>query len=277
MDVPAKLDKPSELLPKLRSSHMPEQRRDLKSRWQAGEQIYGIFVRSTNEEVFDTLGLTHLDLVVLDAEHGNFDRERLSRCIHAAEAAGIPALIRLPDGDEKTVQFCVNIGAQGVVIPHVNSVEDVAALAHFTKTKAVERAFAGAGRASLQRTADWEAFKADRIRRFVFMAQLDEPECLKNAEAVAAVDGVDGLFLGAIGFGLAQQGRSKSSTVENELAKICGAARSVGRPVGISLPESRKAREWYDRGVSMFVVDSDLAILRKGIERRLEEFRSCML
>lgn len=255
---------------------MPEQRRDLKERWRTGEAIYGIFVRLTNEEVFETLGLTRLDLVILDAEHGNFDRERLSRCIHAAEAAGIPALIRLPDGDEKAVQFCITIGAQGVILPHVNSVDDVAGLAHFAKSKAIERAYAGAGRASKQRTADWDAFKADCARRLIFVAQLDEPECFENAAAIAAIDDIDGLFLGTIGFGLAQRRSSTSSTPENELASVCEAARRLGRPVGISLPDSRKARGWYDRGATMFVVDSDLAILRKGIESRLEEFRSCM-
>ena len=253
---------------------MSEQRRELKARWRSGELLYGIFVRLTNEDVFETLGLTSLDLVMLDAEHGSFDRERLNRCVLSARAANIPVLIRVPGADRTAVQFCIAIGADGVVVPHQNSAAEVAALARFVRTKAVERAYAGAGRASLQRTVSWDCFKAEIARRFLFVVQLDEPECLTAASDIAAIEDLDGIFLGAIGFALARSQDVASSTAEAELEQVCQAARLSGRSLGISMLESRAARNWQRQGVSMFVVDSDMDVLRKGIERRLEEFRS---
>ncbi|CAN0475974.1 unnamed protein product [Phaeothamnion confervicola] len=122
----------------------------------------------------------------------------------------------------------------------------------------------------------WDSFKADIAGRFLFIAQLDEPECLADAANIAAIADVDGIFLGTIGFGLARGQDIASSTPEVELEQVCQAARLSGRPLGISLPESRAARNWQRQGVSMFVVDSDMGVLRKGVERRLEEFRSAM-
>ncbi|MFT4116821.1 aldolase/citrate lyase family protein [Bradyrhizobium sp.] len=255
---------------------MQARRRELRSRWTAGGPLFGIFVRLSHEDVFETIGLTSVDLVVLDAEHGSLDRERLNRCLLAAQAVDIPVLVRLPGADLQAVQHCMSIGAQGVIIPHVNSADDIAPLARFAKGKAIERAYAGAGRASLQRTMGWEVFRAEMMARFVVVAQLDEPECLDDAEAVAAIDEIDGLFLGTIGFALSQRTALSPAARQAGLEGICRLGRAQGRMLGISLTDSAAARDWRAHGVSLYVVDSDAAVLRKGIEDRIGQFRSAV-
>jgi 2-keto-3-deoxy-L-rhamnonate aldolase RhmA len=253
---------------------MSKRTQDLHSQWRSGRPIFGIFVRLTSEDVLETLGLTSVDFVVLDAEHGSFDRGHLSRCVLAAQAAGVPVLVRLPDADRKAVQHCVAIGAQGVLIPHVESALTIADLARFAKGKAIERAYAGAGRSSLQRTSDWQTFRADVVQSFLFIAQMDEPDCLDEAASIVSIDNIDALFLGTIGFALARPEDGLSSTTpESHLEKICKLAREQDRLLGISLTESIRAQDWHSRGVTMYVVDSDMAILRKGVEQRIQEFR----
>ena len=255
---------------------MTSDKTSFKARWRRGDPLFGIFSRSTAEEAHESFGLTSVDVVVIDAEHGNFDRERLSRCVFAAKFGGVTVLVRLPDMDPKGVQHAINIGADGVMIPHVDSPEKLRALSTFAKTTAIERAFAGAGRASRQRTVAWPDFRREMSERLLFIAQLDEPAGVGVATEVAAMDDVDGIFLGSIGFALAMGPQGSRASVDAELGKICDAAKARGKPIAISLPEQEPARQWTKNGINFFVIDSDLAILRKGIEQRIGEFREAL-
>jgi staphyloferrin B biosynthesis citrate synthase len=250
--------------------------KSLKARWRRGDLLFGIFSRLTGEEAHESFSFTSVDVVVIDAEHGNFDRERLSRCVLAAKSSSVTVLVRLPDMDPKAVQHAINVGADGVMIPHVDSAEKLRVLSAFAKTTAIERAFAGAGRASRHRTLTWPDFQRDLSERLLFIAQLDEPAGVSVTAEVAAIDSVDGIFLGSIGFTLAMGPQESGALVDAELEKICDAARAAGKPVAISLPDQDAARHWRRKGINLFVVDSDLAILRKGIELRIGEFRGTL-
>jgi 2-keto-3-deoxy-L-rhamnonate aldolase RhmA len=255
---------------------MTSDKTSFKTRWRRGDPLFGIFSRSTGEEAHESFGFTSVDVVVIDAEHGNFDRERLSRCVFAAKSGGVTVLVRLPDMDSKGVQHAINIGADGVMIPHVDSAGELKALSTFAKTTAIERAFAGAGRASRHRTLEWPDFRRDLSERLLFIAQLDEPAGVGVATEVAAIDSVDGIFLGSIGFTLAMGPQGSRASVDAELGKICDAAKAAGKALAISLPDQDAARQWAKKGINFFVIDSDLAILRKGIERRIGEFRGAL-
>jgi 2-keto-3-deoxy-L-rhamnonate aldolase RhmA len=255
---------------------MTSDKTSFKARWRRGDPLFGIFSRLTGEEAHEAFGFTSVDVVVIDAEHGNFDRERLSRCVLAAKLGGVTVLVRLPDMDPKGVQHAINVGADGVMIPHVNSAEKLRALSTFAKTTAIERAFAGAGRASRHRTLAWPDFRRDLSERLLFIAQLDEPAGVGAATEVAAIDSVDGIFLGSIGFALAMGPQGSRASVDTELGKICDAAKARGKSIAISLPEQDAARQWAKTGINFFVIDSDLAILRKGIEQRIGEFREAL-
>ena len=213
-----------------------------KARWRRGDPLFGIFSRLAGEEAHESCGLTAVDVIVIDAEHGNFDRERLSRCVFAAKAGGVSVLVRLPDMDPKGVQHAINIGADGVMIPHVDSAEKLRALSTFAKTTAIERAFAGAGRASRQRTLAWPDCRRDLSERLLFIAQLDEPAGVGAAAWVAAIDGVDGIFLGSIGFTLAMGPQvSRASECSSRYAMATSApslanAIAAARPMPLSPP-----------------------------------------
>ena len=216
--------------------------------------------------------MTSVDVIVIDAEHGNFDRERLSRCVFAAKAGGVSVLVRLPDMDPKGVQHSINIGADGVMIPHVDSAEKLRALSTFAKTTAIERAFAGAGRASRQRTLAWPDFRRDLSERLLLIAQLDEPAGVNAATAVAAIDGVDGIFLGSIGFPSRWDRRDRVHRWTPSWKRY---AMQPGRRESRSLFHSRSMMQPGNgrrKGSIFAVIDSDLAILRKGMSTESASF-----
>jgi staphyloferrin B biosynthesis citrate synthase len=246
----------------------------LKTRWSRGDLLFGIFSRLDSDEAHEAFGLTSIDLVIIDVEHGNFDRDRLKRCLSTAQNGGVDVLVRLPDLDPKAVQHAVNIGADGIVIPHVDNPVRLKQLADFAKGAAIERAFAGAGRASRQRTVDWPSFRRDLSQRLMFVAQIDEPSGLGVVQDVVRIASVDAVFIGSIGFSLAKGDHANRAAIDADIEGICDVAASRPMPVGISLLEESSAQRMRAKGVNLFVVDSDVAALRKGIEHRVSAFRS---
>jgi 2-keto-3-deoxy-L-rhamnonate aldolase RhmA len=84
------------------------------------------FVKTDSPQVVEVLGLCSLDYVVLDAEHAPFDRQTMDRMVFAARAVGLPMLVRVPDHRDATILSVLDLGAHGIVVPHVDSAADAA-------------------------------------------------------------------------------------------------------------------------------------------------------
>jgi 2-keto-3-deoxy-L-rhamnonate aldolase RhmA len=84
----------------------------------------GTFVKTDSTQVVEVLGHTDLDFLVLDAEHAPFDRAQQDRMLLAAHAVGKPMLVRIPDHRDATILSVLDLGAAGIVVPHVDSAED---------------------------------------------------------------------------------------------------------------------------------------------------------
>jgi staphyloferrin B biosynthesis citrate synthase len=245
-----------------------------KARWRSHKPQFGMFARLTVAEAYETFALTSLDVIVIDLEHGSFDREALHLCMSLAKAGGLTVLVRVPERDFAAIQRAVSAGADGIIVPHVSSAEELGSMATFVRTTAVERAYAGGGSASRQRQTAWPDFRRLKSEHLMFIAQIDEPAGIAAAASIVETRGIDGIFLGSIGLAVAMN--ASAEAVDAALAEVCRLCRARGLPVGLSLPDTRMAPDWHSKGVSLFVVDSDYSILRRGIETRMSECRAAL-
>ena len=106
------------------------------------------------------------------------------------------------------------------------------------------------------------------------IAQIDEPAGLAAADRIAAIDGLDAMFLGRIGLALAMQ--ASTAEVDKALDDVCGHCRAHDLPMGLSITEADSALAWRARGVTLFCIDSDQMILSNGARTRTAEFRMKM-
>jgi 2-keto-3-deoxy-L-rhamnonate aldolase RhmA len=245
----------------------------LRARWRRAEPQVGIFSRMTTPESYELLAVAGLDFLVFDIEHGSFDRASLARCIFAARAGRIPVLARMADGDLPAVQHAIGAGADGIIVPHIRSAREIDAVASFARGAAIERAHAGATRAARFRETPWDAFRS-QSERLLVIAQIDEPDGVAAAEAIAATQGVDGAFIGRIGLSVAMGGLG--AEVDAALGHVCAAFRQRGLLIGMSLPDQSQAQAWLKQGVSLFVVDSDQRILLNSTRTRADDFRAAL-
>jgi 2-keto-3-deoxy-L-rhamnonate aldolase RhmA len=135
---------------------------NLKARWRAGAPLVGFFTRLKDSTAYEILAKSATDFIIVDAEHGSFDRPRLADCLFAGRARGLPMLVRVPDEREAAIQHAIGAGADGIIVPHASSAEVIAGIVEFVRICGLERAYAGATRISSYRRETWPGFQRAR-------------------------------------------------------------------------------------------------------------------
>jgi len=97
----------------------------LKQQLTSKEPILGTFIKSTHYHNTEVLAHSTLDVLCLDAEHAPFDRGDLDSCVLAAKSKSMPVVIRVPNNDPSTLLNALDVGADGVVLPHICNAEQL--------------------------------------------------------------------------------------------------------------------------------------------------------
>jgi 2-keto-3-deoxy-L-rhamnonate aldolase RhmA len=228
---------------------------------------HGTFVKTDSPQIIELLGLTALDFAVLDAEHAPFDRAAIDRMMMAARAAALPLLVRLPDTAAATIQNALDLGAAGIVVPHVDSATVARQVVGRAKFRGGERGFSISPRASgygtLSRSDAIALGDAARV-----VCQIESRQGLEEVNAIAAVDGVDALFIGradlALSLGVADaRGKEMALAVD----RIIAAAADAGRVCGMHVGDVAEADRFAAAGVSWFIIGSDQSLLLQAVGR----------
>jgi 2-keto-3-deoxy-L-rhamnonate aldolase RhmA len=248
---------------------------NLKSRLAAGDTLLGTFVKTPSSMVCEVLGKTELDLVCLDAEHSPFDRLTQDHCLQALRAEHMPSLVRVPSSAPEHILNALDCGATGVVVPHVTSPELAEELVKASHFGPGGRGYAGSTRAAGYTTKAMATHLADSAAESVLVAQIEDLEALEAIDEIAAVDGVDCLFIGRIDLTVALQAESPSAPVVlAAVERICEAAAARGRRVGMFVGDLSEIPRWRDHGASLFLLSSDHGFLLQGAAKLVSQFRA---
>ncbi|WP_224824413.1 HpcH/HpaI aldolase/citrate lyase family protein [Cognatishimia sp. MH4019] len=236
-----------------------------RSRMLSGENLAGTFMKTPSHDVLEVLALSGLDFVCLDAEHSAFDRTALDACMAVARALDFPVLVRVASGTPEAVLQALDMGAVGVVVPHVDSVEKAEAVAKSARFGLGGRGFAGSTRWAGYATRTMPEVLAKSREETVVIAQIEEPAGVDAAREIAAVDGVDGLFLGpadlSVSYG--HEGQDNADLVAG--FKAVGAATAAAGKAYISWVTSvAQAKERAAYGLSVFFIGSEHAWMLAG-------------
>jgi 2-keto-3-deoxy-L-rhamnonate aldolase RhmA len=241
----------------------------LKSCLASGAPLLGTFVKTPHPHIVEVLAMAGLDCLCLDAEHAPFDRRDLDACILAARAGRMPVLVRPASSSAHEILNALDCGADGVLVPHVRSAEEaaaVAASAHYGPGGGyARRGYAGSSRSAgygLRAIPDHLAASAAHT---VVIAQIEDLEALDAIEAIAAVPGIDALFIGRIDLTIALGCTSPDDPAVIEAVEhILAACRDAGRACGMFTPRAADVPMWREKGASFFLLGSDHAFLREG-------------
>lgn len=169
----------------------------LKQRLAAGEQLVGALVRMPDENAVEMLAVAGMAFVVLDCEHGPADVVALRHHLALADAHGVPVLVRVGRDEGTLVLRALDQGAQGVIAPHVDTVDQAAALvacAHYPPLGA--RGFATYPRAGRFGEVAGPEHRARAAATTLVIAMVESPAAVAATAGILAVEGVDGYMVG---------------------------------------------------------------------------------
>lgn len=225
-------------------------------------QLVGCFIKTPHPTVIEVLGATDLDFLVLDGEHSPFDKTSINLCLLAARAVGMPVLVRVPDDNPAFILNVLDCGAAGVVVPHVTSVDQAERLSRAMRYLPGGRGIAGTTRAGGYGALPLPEHRERAAAEVTLICQIEDREGVENAGAIAAVDGVDALFVGRADLTVSY---GKSDFGDPEIAALCGEVLGAkGATTGLFVAPTEDMSPWRDKGASFFLSGSDHSFLFSG-------------
>lgn len=224
----------------------------LRTRLLAGERLHGAIVRIPSEDLIDMLGVAGLDFVLVDCEHGPADMVALRQHIAFAQVHDVAVLVRTGENEPGLVLRALDQGAQGVVIPHIDSAaeaETAVRSAHYPPRG--DRGFATYPRAGGFGTADPRAHQQRMAEETLVIAMLESPTAVREAAAILAVDGIDGYLVGTAD--LAASSGPEDPDVATALAAVREAGRDAGTLRADIVADTAAAAEAFDDGAQLVV------------------------
>jgi len=229
-----------------------------------GRAAFGAWTILPGSVPAELMGAVGFDCVIVDLQHGAVTTADLVPIVQALQLGGTPTVVRVPWTDEPTIMRVLDFGAVGVIVPMVNTPEEAARAASAARYPPLGIRSFGPTRGAFRGT---DAANED----VVVMVMIETAEGLANVEAIAATDGVDGLFVGPMDLGLALgeplDVTGTSAPVLEALDAVVAAARRAGRFVGTVSTGAEQARDLVGRGLQFVVLGADAGYLRAGTAR----------
>eukprot|EP00850_Spirogloea_muscicola_P006724 SM000032S12108 [mRNA] locus=s32:541998:544113:- [translate_table: standard] len=239
----------------------------LKRRLLAGRKAYGVFLNTASPVVAELLGLAGYDLVVVDSEHGPGGTMAALQLLQALAGTGAAAVVRVPEGSAVNLKKALDIGPAGVMVPMVNSVDEARAVVAGCRypPRGVQSCAYPIVRAS--QYGFNEEYLATCEDDLLIMAQVESTSAVSNIADIAAVDGIDCLFVGPMDLAasigrLTEPGHSDvMALIQQTEAAILASKKLLGGFV----PPGRTPAEMFEKGYNVVVGSADVALIRQAV------------
>ena len=208
------------------------------------------------------------DWLLIDAEHGPNDLPLVLSQLQAAATGTAEPVVRLPAADAVLVKQYLDIGARTLLIPMVETAEEAEAMVRATRypPNGVRGVGSAIGRASRwNRDADYlKTAEAD----LCLLVQVECRRALDNLEAIASVDGVDGVFIGPsdLAADLGHLGNPAHPEVQAAITGAISRLKALRTPSGMLIADEAWARSYLEQGASFVAVGTDVTVLARGVE-----------
>ena len=235
--------------------------------------LVGTMLKTPAHELVEILAGSGLDYIAIDAEHAPFDRSRLDACLAIGRALDANLLVRVCDASRSEILKVLDSGAVGVIIPHVDSPEKARKVSAWSRFGHGGRGYAGSTRWAGFATRSMSDVLAQSTSETVVIAQIEEPEGVDAVDDIAAVEGIDALFVGPADLAVCLGETSMSApAVLDAMAKVAEAAQANGKRCMTFVPGTDQIAALEEIGVTGFFVGSEHQFIYEGA-RKIARFR----
>lgn len=251
-----------------------------KERVQAGQPLLGAFAFLPSPGMVEVLGRAGLDFIIIDQEHNRKSWEVVEDMVRAAQLTSMAALVRVAWNEDKEILHALETGAAGIVLPFVESADDVRRAASAvryapegTRGTCTQTRAAGYG----SRRGGFVDYALQSNREVLLVGQIESLAGLEQIDQIISVDpGLDVVFLGRsdLASQLGKPGQVNDPQVEAASQRIVDAARRAQKVSGLAHYEVAECQTWAQRGCSFFALASEVGFLSIKLQDFQQQIRA---
>jgi 2-dehydro-3-deoxyglucarate aldolase len=240
----------------------------------AGERLIGCWLSLGSPITTEVVGVAGFDWLLLDAEHAPNDVLSLIPQLMALKDSASAPVVRPPWNDTVIIKRLLDAGCHNFLIPFVETADQARAAVAATRYPPQ-----GVRGVSVSQRSNRYGAEPDYFNRvngqISVVVQIESRAGVAAAAEIAAVDGIDALFIGpsdlAAGYG--HLGNAGHPEVQQAIAQVHAAARTAGKSTGILAPAEADTRRYLAAGMNLVAVGSDLGMLRMSTQALCDKYR----
>ena len=240
----------------------------------AGTQQIGLWSSLSSNYTVEVIAGAGYDWILVDTEHSPNDLESVLTQLQACAPYATQPVVRVAWNDTVLIKRLLDIGTQTLLVPYVQNAEEArAAVAATRYPPAGVRGVAGTTRATrFGRVKDYAKRAHEEL---CLLVQVETEQAMAEIEAICAVDGVDGVFIGPADLhaSMGYTGETGNPAVVPLIEQAMRRIRKCGKAAGVLTAVEAEARRYMAAGCNFTAVGADVGVLARGIEQLLQKYR----
>lgn len=238
-----------------------------KTALQQGRTQIGLWLSTADPYVASAVGGAGFDWLVIDGEHAPNDIRTILAQLQALESSPSAAVVRAPMAERWMIKQLLDIGARTLLVPMIDTAEEAQALVHAARYPPAGGRGMGA---ALARASDFGANAAYALEAddgVCLLVQAESRAALTNLEVIAAVDGVDGVFIGPVDLAadMGFHGRVDAPEVVSAVEDAIRRLVALGKPAGVLTFDETLNGRYLALGAAFVAVGADIRVLTTGL------------
>lgn len=232
----------------------------------------GTSLHLASSDVFEMVSLMGIDAIWIDLEHHSFTLEKVAELIRATRVGNADVIARPAKGEFSQISRLLEIGAQGIMYPRCESVEEAQEVVDWAKFAPLgRRGFDGSGADVPYLLTPMQDYIRQANERTFVIIQLETPQAVEHASAICSLPGVDMLMLGPADFSILAgvPGNFSHPTVLQALDAVASAAQANGKAWAATCSSVTQAREFAERGAKLLFLGNDMVFVKLAYENLL--------
>lgn len=220
---------------------------------------YGLFLVTGNSMVTEAAAYAGADWAVIDMEAAAMTEADALHQVQALSGTGATSIIRVPRLDRHAIEYALDLGAGGVMVPKVDHAADAELAARCARYPPQGTRGVNSVRASAYYSGS-EAYFAAANSHVLCIVQIESREAVGNSKQIAAAPGVDMLFIGTgdLAMDLGSPGAISSPALDEARAAVLAACSAAGKPAGIFAQSTRLARQFAEEGFRFIAIGNEV-------------------
>lgn len=237
-----------------------------------GKIAFGCISHIPSTALIEIMGLAGHDFVMIDTEHGLYTIDSAGELIRTAQGVNLTPVVRVAVNDSTLISRALDLGAQGIIVPHVSTKDDAAKAVKASKYGPAGRGACPLIRANKYGLDDWAGYEERANAETLVFPLIEDLEGADNIEDIVSVEGINGIYLGPFDMSVSAgyKGDVKHTEIHRALDRILAACREKAMPVMHSRYDVQDIEKWVKKGVRLFLQTGDSLTFARACRQFLD-------